>query len=1074
MRIFVTYTTSFLIVAVIGLTGTSPATASITPAPVFSLIAPSVGPTSGGTAFTITGSAFTGVTAVTFGGADATSVSVVSDTEITGVTPAGSVGSSAIDILSPNGNTQISGAFFYSTVNLSATTVVAGSTLTVSGVTSPGAAVSVSFDNVGGSTTADATTGAYSVQMTPVKAIAAGYTGAKGSFVIVKAGASVISTSADTVTVTQDLTAASQLMDGTGSTGTLDASLAPGTQYDVISLIGSPSLYNSNSLDNSDFVGTVGASTPTLASLTGPYATFTSQTGVVQYAAVWVNAGAIGAKWVLYSVTSGTTIGSPQTAEINGTYTLTPFNDPAITGTASVTFNSSTPNSAGLAPATGPDIGGTSFTLTVVGGITATGVTIGGNPATSFTTTVYSAGSPSTTVITGVTPVGTAGPADVVITESSGSLTLTGAYTYTATGLSITGITLNMSGSGPATYQATNTGSGWTVSVPQDTALTLAAAHYTLSSVTVAMSGANIADSFVVTLDSGPGVTSPMRYGTLSFANNAWTLSPGSEQSFETTGTWILTTSVVADGTGGTSPLKLTLVVTPTPRVAVSGITLTMNNATTYAATGSGTTWAVTVPQDTASTILTAHYALSSVNVAMTGANTADTFPATFVSGPGVSNGNPYGTLKYVNNAWTLTPVSPQTFETAGTWVLRAQVADIWGTLTTVQLTLNVTRLAPTVSTGAVTGVTSAGGILQGSVTNPGVDSVGAPQFCYSTSPFSTGGCSGSNGTVVSASGSSPYSTTLNGLAPSATYYVEFEATDTTTNTSLFGGVQQFTTLASAISGGGGGGGSLMSQAPLTLTSTSGVAGTPLPLTSTGGSGTGAVTYAVTNVGTAGCSIAGGSISVTSAGTCTVTVSKAGDTTYLPTSSSLTTVTFALGTQAPLTLTSTSGTVGQALVLSTSGGSGTGAVSFVVTVPGTAGCIVTGSALHATATGSCTVVASKAGDAMYGPTSSPSTVMTFTAKKAPPKKVAVGLRAIRVNGFVWVGRTVTVTIVGTGFYGQPTITSNEAGTTAIVAHDNGRVLVVRVTLLAGSATGWHTFTITLANGKSCKVNYLVK
>jgi len=73
-----------------------------------------------------------------------------------------------------------------------------------------------------------------------------------------------------------------------------------------------------------------------------------------------------------------------------------------------------------------------------------------------------------------------------------------------------------------------------------------------------------------------------------------------------------------------------------------------------------------------------------------------------------------------------------------------------------------------------------------------------------------------------------------------------------------------------------------------------------------------------------------------------------------------------------------------------------------------------------------------------------------------------------------VGRTVTVTITGTCFYGQPRITSNEAGTRVGVSHDNGKVLVVRVTVRARSPKGWHTFTIREPNGKLCRANYLVK
>ena len=258
-------------------------------------------------------------------------------------------------------------------------------------------------------------------------------------------------------------------------------------------------------------------------------------------------------------------------------------------------------------------------------------------------------------------------------------------------------------------------------------------------------------------------------------------------------------------------------------------------------------------------------------------------------------------------------------------------------------------------------------------------------------------------------------------------------------------------------------------QAALTLTSTSGTYGSSLTLTSSGGSGTGAVSYAVTSAGTAGCSISAGTLSATGAGSCTVTVTKSADTNYLVASSAATTVTFAQAAQAALTLTSTSGTYGSSLTLTSSGGSGTGAVSYAVTSAGTAGCSISAGTLSATGAGSCTVTVTKSADTNYLVASSAATTVTFRAKVVP-----VRIHAIRVNGFVWVGRTMTVTIVGTGFYGRPTITSNEAGTRAIVVHDNGRALVVRVRLLAGAARGWRTFTITLANGHWCKVNYLVK
>ena len=176
------------------------------------------------------------------------------------------------------------------------------------------------------------------------------------------------------------------------------------------------------------------------------------------------------------------------------------------------------------------------------------------------------------------------------------------------------------------------------------------------------------------------------------------------------------------------------------------------------------------------------------------------------------------------------------------------------------------------------------------------------------------------------------------------------------------------------------------SQAALALTSTGGTYGTGLTLTTSGGSGTGAVSYAVDLGGTAsGCSITAGVLSVSSAGTCVVTATKAQDANYNAVSSPRTTVTFAKADQAPLSLTSTSGTYGTGLTLTTSGGSSTGAVSYSVDSGGTAsGCSVTAGVLSVTSTGTCLVTATQAGDGNYNPVSSPQTTVTFApADQAP-------------------------------------------------------------------------------------------
>jgi len=88
-----------------------------------------------------------------------------------------------------------------------------------------------------------------------------------------------------------------------------------------------------------------------------------------------------------------------------------------------------------------------------------------------------------------------------------------------------------------------------------------------------------------------------------------------------------------------------------------------------------------------------------------------------------------------------------------------------------------------------------------------------------------------------------------------------------------------------------------------------------------------------------------------------------------------------------------------------------------------------------------------------------STVILAAATPPPPKK-PVPFRVIRVVGHAVVGRTVSVTIIGSGFHGQPHITSSAPGTRAIVSHDTGTRLTVRVTTRATTAPGVKTFTVS--------------
>ena len=90
---------------------------------------------------------------------------------------------------------------------------------------------------------------------------------------------------------------------------------------------------------------------------------------------------------------------------------------------------------------------------------------------------------------------------------------------------------------------------------------------------------------------------------------------------------------------------------------------------------------------------------------------------------------------------------------------------------------------------------------------------------------------------------------------------------------------------------------------------------------------------------------------------------------------------------------------------------------------------------------------------------------------APKPVVKVAPKAIRMSAAVWTGKRTVVDILGVGFYGQPQITSNMGGTRVGVMRDNGKVLVIVVTVAKNVHVGVHTFTLRFANGQMTSVRY---
>jgi len=108
--------------------------AALVSPPTVTAVNPGTGPASGGTTVTITGTGFTGATAVDFGGSAATNVTVNSATQVTAVSPVGT-GTVDVTVVTPNGTsaTNASDQFAYAnpgsytiTANPSSLTIQAG------------------------------------------------------------------------------------------------------------------------------------------------------------------------------------------------------------------------------------------------------------------------------------------------------------------------------------------------------------------------------------------------------------------------------------------------------------------------------------------------------------------------------------------------------------------------------------------------------------------------------------------------------------------------------------------------------------------------------------------------------------------------------------------------------------------------------------------------------------------------------------------------------------------------------------------------------------------------------------
>ncbi len=339
--------------------------------PTVTGVSPNSGSTGGGTAVTITGANFASGATVTFGSAAATNVVVVSSTQITATTPAGSAGPVTVTVTNPGTQSgALTNGFTY---------VVVPTVSNVSpsnGPTAGGTAVTITGTN-----------------------FASGATVTFGT----AAATNMVVVSSTQITATTPANAAGPVavkVTLNGQSGTLPN----GFTYAV--------------------PPTVSAVSPNIGSIVG--GTIVTITGTNFVSGASVAFGAAPATNV--SITNSTTITATTPANSAGSVTVTVTNPTGLSGglANAFTYSSSLPPIVtSVYPNNGPTSGGTGVTITGANFVSGASVMFGATPATSVTVS-------SSTTIFATTPANTAGAVTVTVNDPGGlSGSLTSAFTYT-------------------------------------------------------------------------------------------------------------------------------------------------------------------------------------------------------------------------------------------------------------------------------------------------------------------------------------------------------------------------------------------------------------------------------------------------------------------------------------------------------------------------------------------------------------------------------------------------------------------------------------------------------------------
>jgi hypothetical protein len=398
------------------------------PAPAIGALFPSTGPTSGGTAVTITGTGFTGATSVTFGGIAASNITVVSDTQLTVTAPAGGPGPATVTVTTPGGSASTTSSNQY----VYADTPVVSGISPSSGPNSGGTTVTISGSNF---------TGATAVSFRTIPAT---------SFTV-ENDTTIIATAPPWTDGTFDVTV-------TNPAGT--SAIVPADQY------------------------TYTAAAPVVTSLspaTGPAGGGTSVTitGTGFYNGTSVSFGSTVATRVSFASATSITAQAPAGTGVVDVTVTSPDGTSATSAADQFTYGGP-PTATALFPGVGPTAGGTTVTVDGTGFVAGqTSVTIGGTVIPAASVTVQNAN-----VLTFVTPANTAGFVSVTVTAPGGtSAAIPGGFNYQAPRNPVVTAVSPSSGSTAGGTSVTITGTGFNA-VTAVSFGSMAATSFTVNSTT--------------------------------------------------------------------------------------------------------------------------------------------------------------------------------------------------------------------------------------------------------------------------------------------------------------------------------------------------------------------------------------------------------------------------------------------------------------------------------------------------------------------------------------------------------------------------------------------------------------